>query len=151
MRIRELKVSDAGRYQALRLRALKEHPTAFRSSYEQECDRLASTLTERLRRTFDSPDAFNLGCFIDENLVGTVGLFREKGAKVMHTATIVGMHVSAEHQRKGYGRALLVAALERARQMPRLVRICLGVGLEKRALFVDGEYLDEELMALELD
>jgi RimJ/RimL family protein N-acetyltransferase len=165
-----LEVSDAGRYQTLRLRALKEHPSAFSSSYEEQRDRPASFFAERLSRSFGSPDAFNLGCFVDDHLVGTVGFFREEGAKVMHRAWIVGMHVAAEHQGKGYGRALLLAAIERARQMPRLALVQLGVesnneaaislysslgfktyGLEKRALLVDGEYLDEDLMALDLD
>lgn len=169
MKIRELEVGDANKYQALRLRALKEHPTAFSSSYEQQRDRPASFFAERLRRSFDSPDAFILGCFVAERLVGTVGLFREESAKVEHRAWIVGMHVAAEHQGKGYGRALLVAALDRAREIPRLELVQLGVeskneaamslyaslgfktyGLEKRALLVDGEYFDEELMALEL-
>ena len=35
MRVRELEEQDAFQYRALRPRALKEHPTAFSSSYEQ--------------------------------------------------------------------------------------------------------------------
>ena len=38
MKIRELEVSDVCEYRVLRLRALKEHPTAFSSSYEQQRD-----------------------------------------------------------------------------------------------------------------
>jgi RimJ/RimL family protein N-acetyltransferase len=87
----------------------------------------------------------------------------------VHKGWIVGMHVAAEHQGNGYGRALLVAALERARTIPRLELVQLGVesknkqamslysslgfktyGVEKRAVLVDGEYFDEDLMALEL-
>jgi RimJ/RimL family protein N-acetyltransferase len=170
LRIRELEVGDANKYRALRLRALEEHPTAFSSSYEQQRDRPVSVFAERLSSSFDSPDAFILGCFVAGLLVGTVGLFREESAKVVHKAWIVGMHVAAEHQGKGYGRGLLVAALERAGKIPRLELVQLGVesknepalsrysslgfktyGLEKRALLVDGEYLDEELMVLELD
>ena len=92
------------------------------------------------------------------------------GPKRMHIGKIVGMHVAAEHQGKGYARALLGAALEHARQMPGLAVIHLAVestnepakklytffgfeayGVEKRAIFVDGEYFDEDLMALKLD
>ena len=36
MQIRELTKSDAPEYRTLRLRALKEHPTAFSSSYERQ-------------------------------------------------------------------------------------------------------------------
>ena len=88
----------------------------------------------------------------------------------MHIGAIVGMHVAAEHQGNGYGRALLSTALDRARRMPGLAVIHLGVestnqpakslyasfgfetyGVEELAIFVDGEYFDEDLMALKLD
>ena len=88
----------------------------------------------------------------------------------MHVGVIVGMHVATEQQGRGYGRALLRAALGRARQEPGLALIQLSVestnepakslytsfgfetyGIERQAIFVDGEYFDEELMALKLD
>jgi RimJ/RimL family protein N-acetyltransferase len=169
LKIRELEVGDANSYQALRLRALDEHPTAFVSSYEQQRDSPVSAVNERLSSSFDSPDGFILGCFVAERLVGTVGLYREESPKVVHKGWIVGMHVAAEHQGNGYGRALLLAALERARKIPKLELVQLGVestnkqamslysslgfktyGVEKRALQVNGEYFDEDLMALEL-
>ena len=107
MIIRELGEGDALAYRTLRLRALKEHPTAFVSSYEQQKDWPLETFAQRLLRTFDSADSFNLGCFAEENLVGTVGFFRHDGPKRMHIGAIVGMHVAAEQQGRGYGRALL--------------------------------------------
>ena len=170
MRIRELNVSDVDEYRTLRLRALSEHPTAFSSSYEEQRDQPVATFGERLRRAFDPPDAFILGCFVDEGLAGTIGLYRENGLKRMHRAMIWGMHVASEHQGGGYGRALLVAALDRARQTPGLVLVGLAVestnkparslyeavgfetyGVQRRALHVGGEYFHEELMALALD
>ena len=170
MKIRELGEGDAPSYRTLRLRALKEHPTAFVSSHEEQREWPLERFAQRLRGSFESAGAFNLGCFVDEDLVGAVGFFREEGPKRMHIGKIVGMHVAAEHQGKGYGRALLGAAIERARQLTELKVIHLAVestnepakalyrsfgfetyGVEKRAIFVDGEYFDEDLMALELD
>ena len=170
MKIRELEARDASTYRKLRLRALKEHPAAFSSSYEQQRGWSLENFAERLRRTSLSPNSFILGGFLDDRLVGTVGLYREEGTKLMHSAEIVGLHIAAEYQGKGYGRALLLAALDRARQMPGLVLIRLSVvstnepakslfaslgfetyGVGRRALFVGDEYLDEELMALDLD
>ena len=170
MIIRELSEDDALKYRTLRLRALKEHPTAFVSSYEEQKDWPLETFAQRIRRSFDSVDSFNLGCFVDEDLVGTVGFFREEGPKRMHIGKIVGMHVAAEHQGYGYGRSLLAEALGRARQMAGLAVIQLAAestnepaktlytsfgfetyGVEKRAIFVDGKYFDEELMALKFD
>ena len=170
MLIRELGEGDALEYRKLRLRALEEHPTAFVSSYEDQKDSPLETFAQRLRRTVGSAGSFNLGCFIEEDLVGTVGFFRHDGPKRMHIGAIVGMHVAAEQQGNGHGRALLSAALERARRMPGLAVIHLAVestnkrakslyasfgfetyGIEEQAIFVDGEYFDEDLMALRLD
>ena len=127
MKIRELGEGDAAAYRTLRLRALREHPTAFVSSYEEQKDWPLERFAQRLRGSFDSSEAFNLGCFVEEGLVGTVGFFREDGPKRMHIGKIVGMHVATEQQGKGFGRALLGAALERARQMPGLTVIHLAV------------------------
>ena len=128
MNIRELGESDAAAYRTLRLRALKEHPTAFVSSYEEQKEWPLERFAQRLRGSFDSAGSFNLGCFVDEAIVGTVGFFRYDGPKRMHIGKIVGMHVAAEHHGKGYGRALLGAALERARKMPELAVISPGGG-----------------------
>ncbi len=168
--IRELGESDAVAYRTLRLRALKEHPTAFVSSYEEQKDWPLEAFAQRLRRSLDSADSFNLGGFVEENLIGTVGFFRYEGPKRMHIGKIVGMHVAAEHQGNGYGRALLAAALERARQMAGLAVVHLAVestnepakalyasfgfetyGVERQAIFVNGGYFDEDLMALEFE
>ena len=168
--IRELDEDDACAYRVLRLRALKEHPTAFVSSYEEQKDWPLEFFAQRLRRSFNSADSFNLGCFVKEDLVGTVGFIRDEGPKRLHIGKIVGMHVAAEHHGQGYGRALLGAGLERVRRMPGLTVVHLAVestnepakalyrsfgfetyGVEKQAIFADGEYFDEDLMALVLD
>ncbi len=160
---------DAAAYRTLRLKALREHPTAFVSSYEEQKDWPLEVFAQGLRRSSDSVDSFNLGGFVEESLIGTVGFFRFEGPKRMHIGKIVGMHVAAEHHGSGYGRALLGAALERARQMPGLTVVHLAAestnepakalyasfgfetyGVERQAIFVDGEFFDENLMALEL-
>ena len=75
-----------------------------------------------------------------------------------------------EQQGRGYGRALVAAALERTHQVPGFSLIQLTVtttnepvfllyesfgfeicGTAPRAMFVDGHYIDENLMALKLD
>ncbi len=168
--IRELGEGDAAAYRTLRLRALREHPTAFVSSYEEQKDWAVEVFAQRLRGSFDSADSFNLGGFVEESLIGTVGFFRFEGPKRMHIGKIVGMHVAAEHHGSGYSRVLLAAALDRARQMAGLAVVHLAVestnepakalyasfgfetyGVERQAIFVDGEYFDEDLMALELE
>ena len=120
MQIRELTKPDAPTYRALRLRALKEHPTAFSSSYEQQKDWALKAFAERLPETPGSTDSFLLGCFLERDLVGSIGFFRQDKPKSKHLGMIVGMHVATEQQGRGYGRALVAATLQRARRAPGL-------------------------------
>ena len=88
----------------------------------------------------------------------------------MHIGRIVAVHVAREHQGKGYGQAMVAAALERARRIPGLSIIQLTAtttnerakllyasfgfeicGTTPRAMRVEGQYIDEHLMVLILD
>ena len=170
MQIRELTKSDALEYRTLRLRALKEYPTVFSSSYEVERDWPSERFADRLPETPGSRDSFMLGCFVGDKLVGSLGFFRYEGPKEMHIGRIVAVHIAAEHQGNGYGRAMAGAALERARRIPGLSIIQLTAtttnerakslyasfgfeicGTTPRAMLVEGEYIDEHLMALKFD
>lgn len=170
MQIRELTKSDALEYRTLRLRALKEYPTVFSASYEVERDWPPGKFANRLPETPESTDAFTLGCFVNGDLVGSISFFRYEAPKEMHTGRIVAVHVAAEHQGKRFGRAMVAAVLERARRIPGLSIIQLTAtttnerakllyasfgfeicGTTPRAMFVEGEYIDEHLMVLKLD
>ena len=169
MQIREITKSDAADYRALRLRALKEYPTVFSSSYEVEREWSLDRFAERLGENPGSPDGFMLGCFVEGDLVGSLGFFRFDGPKLEHIGRIVAVHVAAEHQGRGYGKAMVSDALERARRMPsfsviqltatttnaRAISMYESFGFEicgttPRAILVDGEYVDEHLMVLKL-
>lgn len=165
--IRELTGDDAADFRHLRLRALREHPDAFGSSYEAESAAPVEAAAERLGLNAESPDSFTLGAYRGKELVGMVGFYQETREKTRHRGTIWGMYVPTEEQEKGIGRALLARALELARALPGLEQVELQVvsrnsramglyvsfgferyGTEPRALFVDGDYLDEEHMVL---
>ena len=165
--IRELTGDDVDEYRRLRLRALREHPDAFGSSYEAELAVPIEAVAERLRRNAESKDSFTLGAYRGEALVGMVGFYQESREKTRHRGTICGMYVPSEEQGQGTGRALLTRAIELARGMAGLEQLQLAVvsrnrrakdlyasfgfetyGVEPRALFVNGEYLDEEHMVL---
>ncbi len=167
--IRALTEDDVDDFRNLRLRALKEHPEAFGSSYEAERAVPLEAVAERLRRTAESQDSFTLGAYRGSTLVGMVGFYQETREKTRHRGTIWGMYVPSEEQGKGVGRALLTRAIELARLLPGLEQMELAVvtrnrrarvlygslgfetyGVEPRALLVDGEYLDEEHMVLRL-
>jgi len=109
MHIRRLGPADAHLYRALRLRALREHPDAFTSGYEQDSMQPVEASAARL-----GAHAF-WGAYEGSELHGFVGLERETRAKNRHKATVVAMYVAPELAGNGVGRALLEALLAHAR------------------------------------
>ena len=169
MEVRTLTESDVGIYWDLRLRALKEEPAAFLTSYTEAKQRSLESVAERLRSEANTPDSFTLGAFPEEQIAGMVGFYREKAEKCRHKGSIWGMYVTPEARGHGLGRALMSEAIARARSLPDLEQIQLGVvvtqtaarrlyvslgfepfGLEKRAVKIGDRYFDEEMMALQL-
>lgn len=167
MDLRELTPDDAAIYWALRLRALRDEPYAFGSSYEDAKDR---PLEEVAKRLAAEGDAFTLGAFENGSLVGIVTFHRPTGMKERHTANVFGMYVAPEAQGRGVGGALLDALLTRARMLEGLEQIYLAVvttqaaaralyrsrgfevyALVRHGLKVEDTYLDEEAMVLWLN
>ena len=166
--IRVLGADDAQAYQALRLRGLRESPTAFSSSYEEEVGRSAADVVARVTPAADgSKCAF--GAFVDGALGGIVAFMRPLRPKLEHTSELVGMYVAPEQRRRRLGRALVDAVVEHARRQSGVEQIKLGVnatndaarrlyqaagfvryGVEPNAIRVDGRYYDEELYVLRL-
>lgn len=166
MQIRRLNEDDAAEYRELRLRALREHPEAFRSSYQEEALKSADWSARRLRDT----DGFFLGAFDDDGaLIGAVGLELESRQKLRHQGKVIGMYVKRERTGRGVGRTLLAACIEGARRIDGLESLLLTVtsgnehalrlyrdagfvecGREPRALKIGGRYYDKTVMFLDL-
>ena len=157
--IRTLSEADAASYRSLRLRGLREHPEAFSSSYEEECERSLHDVAARLRAS-DLGVAF--GAFVGEQLAGSVGVYRDRHRKLAHRAMLVGMYVAPEHRKLSIGRALVERAVQHATTVLRARQVVLGVGADNAAaialyrgvgfepfgverdyLFADGQYHDE--------
>lgn len=162
MLIRRLDPLDAPAFLALRLAALCECPTAFSSSYEEECDTPGSEIERRL-----SPDSgrFMFGAFDGTALVGMLGLGREEGNKVRHKGFIRAVYVVPSHRAQGIARLLIEHALDTAMTLEGLQQLTLSVtagnavaqglyqslgfavfGHAPRALFVAGAYHDDIYM-----
>lgn len=170
MQIRELVVSDAAPYTALRLRMLREHSEAFTSSFEEDAEKPLAWVQKRISPGKDAPHDFVLGAFDDGGaLIGSIGLSVEARTKQRHKALLFGMFVAPEHSSGGVGRALLHACLDRARSIPALEQINLTVtttnqravrfyeaagfrsfGVEERALKIGGAYYPKAHMVLYL-
>jgi ribosomal protein S18 acetylase RimI-like enzyme len=169
MEIRELTEDDIEAYWALRLRALREEPESFGSSYEESRARPLAGVAGRLRAASAAGD-FTLIGVADGALVGMVAFVRAPGAKNRHNADIYAMYVAPEARGAGYGRALMRALIARACALDGVEKLALAVvttnssaralyqslgftvyGVRTQALKLpDGRYLDEEYMILSL-
>ncbi len=159
MLIRRLVPSDALAFQTLRLAAMRDSPSAFSASYDEERQTPLATIETNLgvRNLF--------GAFDGDELVGMVGAGRETAPKLQHKGYIRSMYVAAAQRGKGLGKQLLEHALAFAANMEGLHQVTLVVtdgnapaialyesmgfivyGNEPRALFVDGKYYDNVLM-----
>jgi RimJ/RimL family protein N-acetyltransferase len=156
--IRLLTVEDANLFQKIRLRAVKEEPTAFLESAEE----VAQKSADAIERYFDN--GWIAGAFIDGSLVGTCGLFRHKGEKLKHKGTIWGVYVAPEARGKGFARALITVLLEEAaRAGIELVHLSTNIenpistalyqslgfeawGVEKHIMKHEGRYIDDVMM-----
>lgn len=160
--IRRLTPRDGDAYRVLRLLALRESPTAFGSSYEEEAALAAADFAQRLA---NDSEVQVFGAFADGRLVAMAGLARERGLKERHRAELRSMFVHPGARGAGAGRALLAHVLETADSMPGLRQVTLMVtatniaarrlyeaagfttyGTAPESLLVDGIYYDDLLM-----
>jgi len=168
MDVRRLTESDAAEYRELRLRALREHPKAFTSSFEEDQLKPIDWARQRLGHRPEAPHDFVLGAFSGGILVGILGLSVEPRKKVRHIGDVFGMYVAPEHAGRGAGKLLLHSCIARAREAG-LEQLRLTVtdgnararslyeragfrlfGLERNAVKLDGRYHDKCHMALKL-
>jgi ribosomal protein S18 acetylase RimI-like enzyme len=109
MLVRMMGPADALLYRSLRLRALREHPDAFTSSYEQDREQPVEASAQRL-----AAHPF-WGAYQHGELYGFVGLQRELRARNRHKACVMGLYVAPELAGRGVARALLAALIAHAR------------------------------------
>ncbi|WP_265457489.1 GNAT family N-acetyltransferase [Enterococcus sp. HY326] len=161
--IRNLTQKDAAAYHQFRLQALQETPEAFAVTYQQE---KAYTEEQIQKRLADKNQKMVLGFFNNQNLVGIVGCYQEKGLKLAHKGVIFGMYLLPEFRKKGYSQQLLqqlLTEIPQAFPMIEQVSLCVNAenlaavhlyqklgfkeyGYEKNALKWNNRYYDEMLM-----
>ena len=168
MEIRLLTPADAQSYWTLRLEALKNHPEAFLSSYEESVRR--ENAVEQTAENFTTKGNYTFGAFDQAQLVGVVTLLQEQRKKIRHRANIFAMYVSPSKRGAGLGKALMTAAIQKAKTIEGIEQINLTVtatnqrakqlyaklgfqefGLEKNALKVGDVYYDDLFMVLFLN
>ena len=163
--IRLLTSSDATEFRTLRLRALREEPESFGTSEAEFATTPIADVANRLRA---SDNAFVLGA-VTPALIGTVGFHRREGAKKRHKGIIWGVYVAPEYRGQKVAHALMEAAIARASALPQLECLNLTValknkaahrlyqsmgfksyGIDRRSMKLGAEYVDEDLMELQL-
>ena len=159
--------ADVAEYRRVRLRALADHPEAFRSNVEEEAAKPLPWWIARLALREQSSAAFFGAWTESRQLVGTAGLLFEARRTTRHTATIVGMYVAPEHAGRGTGARLLGACIEVARADPVIEILYLTVtstnaaaiwlyertgfvayGREPRSMRIGERTFDKLMMAL---
>ena len=166
MEIRVLTPTDAAAQWTLRQEALEHTPEAFSSAAEEH---RATTVEEAAQRIGADSENFIVGAFVDGELVGTAGFYRERGSKTRHKGHVWGVYVTPRARGRGVGRTMMQALLERAAAIDGVEQVVLSVtttmaaairlyqsfgfqsfGCEPKALKLGGKYADTEYMLLEL-
>lgn len=121
--IRCLVEDDAEAYTALRREMLLDAPLSFAASPE---DDVAGSVEAVRRQIRAAPDSVIFGGF-QPQLVGAVGLYRDRHVKASHKAHVWGMYVKRDWRRRGLAAALLEAVLAHARALPGVDWVHIGV------------------------
>jgi RimJ/RimL family protein N-acetyltransferase len=163
--IRSAREEDAPAYRDLRLEALRNHPEAFSSDYAANLAQPMTFWADRLR--LNSPDSAVMIYFAvhDPQLIGLCGITRTNSPKIQHSATIVSMYVRPDWRGLRIAEGLVTACVDWARTRDvKIVKLAVVTtntraircyarcgfqvyGIEPQALYYDGVFYDELLMA----
>lgn len=165
--IRPSEPGDATAYRVLRLEALKQHPTAFGSDYEESLLHPEEYWHDKLK--MDPEREIVFFAEMQGKLVGMTGIYRASGRKQAHSATVWGVYVAPELRGLHIAEALIRACLDWGREHGVIIAR-LGVaadnqaaircyercgfkiyGFEEKSGFYEGRYLDEYLMDCSLE
>lgn len=167
--IRVLTPRDAEGFRMLRLKCIEHDPYSFSVSLDEEHSISHGQIYAMLVRFCHCPVSKLWGAFIDEQLVGMIGLETLLGHIRQHRGIVTSLCVLPEYRGYGIGKALTEVLVDYARQHTALRTLVLEVsatssaairlyeeqgfmhnGIEYDALCYDGVYLNLYRMNLNL-
>ena len=153
--IKLLKPSGWVMWKTIRLEALKNHPEAFGSSFEEESERTDADW----KNSLTTADIF--GAFNGQNiLIGTAGFFRFSQTKQKHKGVMFGVYVDPDNRKSGVADRFISSVIAHAQKIVLQVHCTVVTqnetalklyerhgfepyGLEPRALKIGEEFMDE--------
>lgn len=166
--IRSATEDDVAVVRELRLEALRVSPTSFGADYHVDSQLSWETWQERIRDNTDGIRGMIYIAAVQEQLVAMTGIRRQTSSKMQHNADIWGVYTQPDWRGIGLVDALIVGCLNWARSQ-QMMAVKLGVvttnaaaihcylrcgfsvyGVDPAAIYYEGAYYDELLMACRL-
>jgi len=165
-KIRPVTREEGPAWRLLRAEALKNHPTAFASSYKDFIRLDDAAVAAQIPPTGGSDVLF--GAYADGVLSGCAGFLVEPGPNERHKGFMWGVYAGSALRGAGAGEALVAAVIDHASRHVDLLRCVVNAanlharalylrlgfrtyGVEPRALRVDGVDYDDELLVMSFD
>lgn len=145
----------------LRLEALKQDPSAFGSSYDEEIMLEDHVWRTRLETAFNQEGRITLYAEFNGRLVGVMGAGWSNRINTGHVASIYSVYVTSSMRGKGVGSLLMQAILDKLRAMPKIEKVTLtvtinqtaatalyekfgfkSIGIAQKDLKINGQYYD---------
>lgn len=156
--IRLLTSADAAAWRNLRIAMLRDAPESFHADLSEVETRSDQEWRASIRPL---PDAL-FGLVREGELVGSAGFYTEKRRKLAHKGCLMAVYVVPELRGQGWGRKLVRAVIEHAREHVDVLLTGASVagapvyraegfetfGIERDASRVNGKSIDDELMAI---
>ncbi len=165
--IRTIEAKDAAEFWALRFEMLELELFAYSADLEDFADTTIGDQVRKLGALTDGDCA--VGAWLDGELVGSAILRREPGRKFRHKANVFSVYVKPHVRGQGIAKIMMLEVIVRARLLPQITQLNIGVmstqaaaralyeslgfeawGCEPRALCIEGVFADETYMVLNL-
>ena len=165
--IRTITPNDAAEFWALRFEMLELEPFAYGADLEDHAEGSTADQVRKLEALTDGDCA--VGAWLDGELVGSAILRCEPGRKFRHKANVFSVYVKPHARGQGIAKIMMLEVIVRARLLPQITQLNIGVmstqaaaralyeslgfeawGCEPRALCIEGVFADETYMVLNL-